>query len=64
MLTVIETPVFQSMVEAIWTPAEREDFAVFISDHPLAGDVIPQTGGLRKLRWSRQGTGNMEGSLR
>jgi hypothetical protein len=64
MLTVVETPVFQSMVEAIWTPAEREDFAVFISEHPLAGDVIPQTGGLRKLRWSRQGMGNMEGSLR
>ena len=62
MLTVIETPVFQSMVEAIWTPAEREDFAVFISEHPLAGDVIPQTGGLRKLRWSRQGMGKRGGA--
>ena len=41
MLTVTETPVFQSMVEAIWTPSEREDFAVFISEHPLAGDVSP-----------------------
>lgn len=29
MLTVVKTPVFQSMVEAIWTPSEREDFAVF-----------------------------------
>jgi hypothetical protein len=55
MLTVVETPVFQSMVEAIWTPSEHEDFAVFIGEHPFAGDVIPQTGGLRKLRWLRQG---------
>jgi hypothetical protein len=62
MLTVIETPVFQSMVEAIWTPSEREDFAVFISEYPLAGDVIPQTGGLRKLRWSRQGMGKRGGA--
>jgi len=62
MLTVTETPVFQSMAQAIWTPAEREDFAVFISTHPLAGDVIPQTGGLRKLRWSRQGMGKRGGA--
>ncbi len=62
MLTVIETPIFQSMVEAIWTRSEREDFAVFISEHPLAGDVIPQTGGLRKLRWSRQGMGKRGGA--
>ena len=62
MLTVIETPIFQSMVEAIWTPSEREDFAVFIGEHPFAGDVIPQTGGLRKLRWSRQGMGKRGGA--
>jgi hypothetical protein len=53
MLAVTETPIFQSMAEAVWSQAEREDFAVFISAHPLAGEVIPQTAGLRKLRWSR-----------
>jgi hypothetical protein len=62
MLTVIETPVFQSMAQAIWTPSEREDFAVFISEHPLAGDVMAQTGGLRKVRWSRQGMGKRGGA--
>ena len=62
MLTVIETPIFQSMAADIWTQTEREDFAVYISEHPLVGDVIPQTGGLRKLRWARQGMGKRGGA--
>lgn len=62
MLTVTETPIFQSMADAVWTSTEREEFVVFISEHPLAGDVIPHTGGLRKLRWSRFEI--MEGRLR
>ena len=62
MLTVTETPIFQSMAEAVWSQAERADFAVFISAHPLAGEVIPQTGGLRKLRWARQGMGKRGGA--
>ncbi len=62
MLTVIETPIFQSMAQSLWTQQEREDFAVFISEQPLAGDVIPHTGGLRKLRWSRSGMGKRGGT--
>ena len=41
MLTVIETPIFQRMVQGIWSQAEREAFVVYISDNPTAGDVIP-----------------------
>ena len=37
MLTIIETPIFQRMVEGIWSEPEREAFIVFISDNPLAG---------------------------
>jgi hypothetical protein len=62
MLTVIETPIFQSMATGIWTQSEREDFAVYISEHPQSGDVIPHTGGLRKLRWARQGMGKRGGA--
>ncbi|MFM2074433.1 MAG: hypothetical protein RJB34_738 [Pseudomonadota bacterium] len=62
MLTVIETPIFQSMAADVWTQTEREQFAVYISENPLSGDVIAQTGGLRKLRWTRQGMGKRGGA--
>ena len=61
MLTVVETPIFRRMVSDIWKDAEREAFIVFISEHPLAGDVIPGAEGLRKVRWKRQGTGKSGG---
>jgi hypothetical protein len=53
MLKIIETPIFQRMVDGIWSESEREAFIVFISDNPLAGDVIPGAGSLRKVRWKR-----------
>jgi len=37
-----------------------------LKDHlainPLSGDKIPSTGGLRKLRWGRAGTGKRGGA--
>jgi hypothetical protein len=33
----------------------------FIAANPDAGDVIPDTGGLRKVRWGRAGTGKRGG---
>lgn len=62
MLTVIETPEFMSSAAAIWTDAERINFIDWIADNPLAGDVIPGAGGLRKVRWTRQGTGKRGGA--
>ena len=62
MLTVIETPIFQRMVEAIWDTSEREAFITFISHNPLAGDVIPGAGSLRKVRWKREGMGKSGGA--
>lgn len=55
MLTVIETPIFQRMVEDIRDTSEREAFITFICENPLAGDVIPGAGSLRKVRWKREG---------
>lgn len=62
MLTIIETPIFQRMVDGIWSASEREAFIVFISDNPLAGDVIPGAGSLRKVRWKREGMGKSGGA--
>jgi hypothetical protein len=34
----------------------------FIARNPRAGDVIPDTGGVRKIRWSRAGAGKRGGA--
>jgi hypothetical protein len=52
MYTVIETPIFQRYAAEVWSNPEREDFISWIAAHPDAGDVIPHTNGLRKVRWS------------
>jgi len=35
---------------------------VFLARHPEAGDVIPDSGGVRKLRWLAEGRGKRGGS--
>lgn len=61
MFTVIETPIFQKYAVDIWSDAEREAFINWLAINPEAGDVIPGTAGLRKVRWSRQGMGKRGG---
>jgi len=61
VLTVIETPTFSRLAADYWTEDERGAFAAFIASHPEAGNVVPGSGGLRKVRWSRQGTGKRGG---
>lgn len=36
--------------------------AVYLIDHPDAGDVIPGAGGARKLRWAAKGRGKRGGA--
>ncbi len=50
MLTVIETELFQKLWPAYWTEEERGEFASFLSANPTAGDVVPESGGVRKIR--------------
>ena len=52
MSTIIETAVFQRYAAEIWQEPEREAFIVWLANNPLAGAVIPGTGGLRKVRWT------------
>ncbi len=61
MRTVIETPTFQKQVDKLWSEEERLEFITWIASNPKAGDVIPGAGGIRKVRWSRPGTGKSGG---
>ncbi|MDF0506552.1 type II toxin-antitoxin system RelE/ParE family toxin [Burkholderia cenocepacia] len=62
MYTIIETQEFQEFAAEIWRDSEREEFINWIANNPLAGDVIPGTGGLRKVRWARAGMGKRGGA--
>jgi len=61
MLTVIETPTFSKLWPAYWSEDERGAFAAFIAAHPDEGDVVVGSGGVRKVRWSRAGSGKSGG---
>jgi len=45
----------------VWSDEERGAFVDFIARNPEAGDLIPATGGVRKVRWRRQGSGKRGG---
>jgi mRNA-degrading endonuclease RelE of RelBE toxin-antitoxin system len=61
LITVAETPLFVRQATDVWDDAEREAFVNFIAGNPEAGDVIPETGGVRKIRWGGSGKGRRGG---
>jgi mRNA-degrading endonuclease RelE of RelBE toxin-antitoxin system len=61
MYRVIEIPLFSKLWPRYWNEDERGAFAAFLAQNPEAGDVIPRAEGLRKVRWSRAGSGKSAG---
>lgn len=61
MFTVVETPVFQKLWPLYWSEEERGEFAAHIAEFPDSGNVVPQSGGIRKVRWRRAGMGKSGG---
>src|SRR3954468_22038792 len=62
LITVAETPLFQRQAKDVWNENEREDFVNFIARNPEVGEVIADTGGVRKVRWGRGGSGKRGGA--
>ena len=61
MHTVAETEIFIRYAAQIWNESERTEFIDWLAENPLSGDVIPGSGGCRKVRWSRAGVGKRGG---
>jgi RelE toxin of RelE / RelB toxin-antitoxin system len=61
LITVAETPLFLRQAERVWSPAQHDEFVDYIAGNPEAGDVIPESGGIRKVRWGREGAGKRGG---
>ena len=62
LITVVETSVFDRQADKIWNEEERSGLVDYLARNPEAGEIIPGTGGVRKLRWGRTGTGKRGGS--
>lgn len=58
----IETAVFTRQITALVDDAGYADFQRELADDPEAGDLIPGTGGLRKIRLAAKGHGKRGGA--
>jgi len=61
MFTDIETPTFVRLASNSWNDEDRTNFITFIAANPDVGDVVPGSGGLRKVRWGTAGRGKRGG---
>lgn len=61
MLTVVETPTFVRRADRLLTDSERLELIDFLARNPEAGDVMPDTGGVRKVRFRAGGKGKSGG---
>ncbi len=50
-ISVVETPEFLSATRKLVTDEERTLLIDYLAYNPTSGDLIPGTGGVRKLRW-------------
>jgi hypothetical protein len=61
LLTVVETSAFTRKAEKLLSEEEHDELLLYLSMYYKAGDEIPGTGGVRKLRYAAQGRGKSGG---
>jgi hypothetical protein len=61
MFTFIELPAFSRYRDDYFTEDSFSELQQYLNKSPEAGDLIPNTGGVRKLRWMRAGMGKRGG---
>lgn len=60
-VTVVETQPFIRHAADCLSDEDRKAFIDHIARNPVDGDVIEGTGGARKVRWGREGSGRRGG---
>jgi hypothetical protein len=61
MQTFVELPLFTRYAADYFDDGDLVQLQTHLAANPQAGDVVPATGGVRKLRWSRPGMGKRGG---
>ena len=62
IIAVVETEEFLTDAKDVLSVDEHDALIVYLAHNPEEGDLIPGTGGLRKLRWAARGKGKRGGS--
>ncbi len=57
----IESPLFSSLLPDYLTDEEYRSLQEYLCEHSDAGDLVRGSGGVRKIRWSRTGSGKSGG---
>ena len=61
MQTIVELPEFIRRAQQLLSVAESHLLVSHLAEFPQAGVLIEGTGGIRKLRWAREGMGKSGG---
>jgi hypothetical protein len=61
VFTFIESSTFERVRPVYLNDSEYADLQEFMMQNPKAGQVVPGSGGVRTLRWTRPGMGKRGG---
>ena len=61
MQTVVELPEFIRQAHGLLSASETLLLVNYLAEFPQSGDLMQGTGGVRKLRWAREGKGKSSG---
>jgi hypothetical protein len=61
VFTFIESAAFERVRAVYLDDDEYAELQQFMIENPEAGDVVRESGGVRKLRWKRKGMGKRGG---
>jgi hypothetical protein len=60
-MVIVETPIFTRLIQELMSDDDYKDLQEALVNRPDIGDLIKGSGGIRKVRWSLEGTGKSGG---
>lgn len=61
MHAIVELPEYKKRVEKLLSEDENKQIISYLAEHPKAGVLMQGAGGVRKLRWAKEGSGKSGG---
>jgi mRNA-degrading endonuclease RelE of RelBE toxin-antitoxin system len=61
IMVFIETSIFTKYIQEYLDDDEYAALQCFLNERPEAGNIVPASGGVRKLRWAVKGRGKRGG---
>ena len=61
-MAVVETERFLKDVERMMSESERAELVAYMGANPEVGEIMPGTGGVRKIRWALPEKGKRGGA--